>query len=278
MHASKTAFSMPLLGLGTWRIGGDGSADYSHDNKEIQAIKTALKLGYSLIDTTEMYGAGHCEELIGKAIEGFDRKKLFIVSKVLDDNLHYEDVIKSAKASLKRLNTLYMDLYLIHAPNSEISLEETMQAMDYLMKEKLVKNIGVSNFTVDLLKEAQSFSKNPIVVNQIEYSLMTRNEGIYGYTSNQEKEIIPYCEKNHITVMSERPLERGLLLKSHPVMNALVEKYSKTRAQIALNWLITKGIVAIPKSTDKTHLKENLGALGWNLSKEDVQLLDKTKF
>lgn len=275
----NNGFKIPVLGLGTWLIGGGVKANYAKDKEEIEAIKEAIKLGYTHIDTAEMYGLGHTEELVGQAIKGFNRSKLFITTKVTNTNLRYDDVISSAKASLKRLQTNYADLYLVHAPNPEIPINETMKAMDYLIEQKLVKNIGVSNFTVEELKEAQNHANNKIVANQIEYSLLTRNIGKYGNNGNMESKTIPYCQKNDIIIMAERPIERGLLLKPHPVMDKLVKKYNKTKAQIAINWLISKkNIITIPKSTNIEHLKENLGSIGWNLSKDDIELLDQAKF
>ena len=270
---------IPSVGLGTWLIGGDTETDYSKDKESVETIKKAVEMGYTLIDTAEMYGNGHCEELIGKAIKGLDRKKLFIVSKVKNVNLHYDDVIDSAKNSLKRLNMGYIDLYLIHFPNDDIPLKETVKALDHLVEQKLVRYIGVSNFTLKRLKEAEKYSKNKIVANQIEYSLLTRNKGRYANNTDMEKKTIPYCQKNGIIVMAERPIERGILLKPHPVLDNLAKKYNKTRSQIAINWLISKeNIIAIPKSANLVHLKDNLGALGWKLEKKDMELLDKTNF
>lgn len=272
-------FKIPVLGLGTWEIGGLMEADSSSDNGSIKAIRDAIDLGYTHIDTAELYGAGHSEELIGKAIKDLDRSKLIITSKVFKTNLKYNDVIASCKKSLKRLQTDYVDIYLIHAPNPEISLEETMKALDYLIEQKLIKFIGVSNFSVEEIKEAQKYSQNKIVVNQIPYNLNTRNKDYIGKCINMESEIIPYCQENDIIIMAFRPIERGFLLEPNHVLDKLSKKYNKTKAQIAINWLISKkGIITIPKSTNIEHLKENLGAIGWNLSDEDMELLDKTEF
>ncbi|MCK5474330.1 MAG: aldo/keto reductase [Candidatus Aenigmarchaeota archaeon] len=275
-------FSIPALGLGTWLLGGGIEADYSKDEKNINAIKEAIKLGYLHIDTAESYGCGHTEELVGLAIKDFNRPDLFITTKVTDIHLRYNKLINSAKASLKRLQTDYIDLYFIHAPNPDIPIKETMEAMDYLVEQKIVKFIGVSNFTVEALKEAkeaQKHSDNKIVANQIEYNLLTRNKGRYGNNHSMESATIPYCQENDIIIIAERPLERGILLKPHPVMDKLAEKYNKTKAQIALNWLISKeNIATTPMSTNVEHLKENLGAIGWNLSNEDMKLLDETNF
>jgi diketogulonate reductase-like aldo/keto reductase len=116
-------------------------SDFTDDKTSINTIKEAIKLGYTHIDTAELYGAGHSEELIGEAIQDFDRKQLFITSKVFKTNLRYDDLIKSAKESLKRLKTSYIDLYMIHVPNPEIDIKETMKAMDYLVEKNIIKYI-----------------------------------------------------------------------------------------------------------------------------------------
>jgi len=270
---------IPVLGLGTWLIGGDTSPDYSKDEHAVKAIKKAIELGYSHLDTAEMYGNGHCEELIGEAIREIERSTLFITSKVRDSKLKYKDVITSANESLNRLQTNYIDLFLIHSPSNTIPIEETMAAFDHLMDKGMVRNIGVSNFQVHQLVEAQKHSKYKIVANQIEFSLLTRNIGKYSGNRDMESKTIPYCQENDIIIMAERPIERGLILKDHPQLDKLESKYNKTKAQIAINWLVSKkNIITIPKSVDEDHLKENLGALRWNLDFEDFKMLDEIKF
>lgn len=266
---------IPVLGIGTWDIGGEREKDTFHDKEDIYAIKTAIKLGMTHIDTAEMYGNGHTEELVGEAISGFDRKNLFITTKVSPEHLRYSDVISSAKKSLKRLKTSYIDLYLIHAPNPNIPLKETMSAMDFLVEKKLVRFIGVSNFSVEQMKEAQVNSKNKIVANQVEYNLLRRNDATLA--PNVESKIIPYCQKNNIIVIAYQPIARGELAKpGFEILDRLAEKYNKTQAQIAINWLISKkNVVTIPKASNIKHLKENLGAIGWKLKQEDINKLDK---
>lgn len=266
---------IPAIGLGTWRLGGDVEADTTQDKEYISAIKTAIQLGITLIDTAESYAKGHAEELVGEAIQGFDRSCVFIISKVSPEHLKYSDLIESARMSLKRLKTDYLDLYLIHSPNPEIPIRETMRAMDHLIELKLIRFIGVSNFSVEQIKEAQRYTKNRIVANQIEYNLLVRNSSKATY--DMESQIIPYCQKNNILVIAWRPLAKGALAQpGFKLLDELAEKYSKTQAQIALNWLISKkGIVAVTKSSKTGHLKENFGAIGWRLSQDDVDRLDK---
>ncbi|TVM00977.1 MAG: aldo/keto reductase [Candidatus Brocadia sp. WS118] len=270
------ATAIPVLGFGTWTIGGGDVADTTHDSEDISAIKNAIKLGITNIDTAEAYAEGHAEELVGKAISGFDRKNLFVTSKVSPEHLSYNDLVASAKGSLERLQTDYIDLYLIHAPNPDIPIQETMKAMDFLVEQKLVKCIGVSNFAVEQIKEAQKYTKNKIVANQIEYNLLVRDKG--RVTENMESKIIPYCQKNNILIIAWRPLAKGELAKpGFKILDELAKKYNKTHSQIAINWLISKkGIVTITKSTKLEHLKENLGAIGWKLQHEDIGRLNNS--
>ena len=278
-------FKIPVIGLGTWGIGGFMETDSTKDEEGIKAIKDAIELGYTHIDTAELYGVGHTEKLIGNAIKDLDRSKLIITSKVFKTNLKYNDVIASCKKSLEKLQTDYIDIYLIHAPNPEIPLKETMKAMDYLVEQGMVKFIGVSNFSVEQMQEAQKYSRNKIVANQIPYNLATRNTnldrntGRVGSCINMESEIIPYCQENNIIIMAYRPIERGFLLKPNSLLDDLSRKYSKTKAQIAMNWLVSKkNVVVIPKSINIDHLKENLGAISWSLSDDDIKLLDEMEF
>jgi diketogulonate reductase-like aldo/keto reductase len=266
---------IPVLGLGTWEIGGGMSRDTSRDKESITAIRCAVEFGYNHIDTAEMYGGGHSEELVGHAIKDFDRESLFITTKVLPDHLRYNDCLKAAEESLKRLRTDYIDLYLIHVPNPIIPVQETMRAMDTLLEQGKIRFIGVSNFSVEQLKEAQKYTGNKIVNNQIEYNLLTRHSGMYNV--NIESEIIPYCQENGIIITAWKPLVKGRVFREkNRLLEEMINKYDKTLAQIAINWLISKkNIITIPKSTNPEHLKENLGALGWKLSEEDIKRLDE---
>lgn len=270
----SNTIKIPVIGLGTWTIGGGDEADTTYDKENISAIKTAIKLGITHIDNAEAYAQGHSEELVGRAIVGGDRKSLFITSKVSPEHLSYDNLLASAKGSLQRLNTDYIDLYLIHAPNPDIPIQETMKAMDFLVEQKLVRCIGVSNFSVDQIKEAQKYTKNKIVANQIEYNLLVRDKG--RVTENMESEIIPYCQENNIFIIAWRPLAKGKLAKpGFKILDELADKYHKTQAQIAINWLISKkGIVVISKSTKVEHLEKNLGAIGWKLRQEDTDRLN----
>lgn len=261
---------IPAIGLGTWGMGGGNFPNPFTDKQAVQALRRGIELGMTHIDTAEMYASGHTEEVVGKAIEPFNREKLFITSKVLPKNFRYDDTIKAAKRSLKRLGIEQMDLYLLHWPNPDIPLEETMSAMEHLLEQGLTRFIGVSNFSVEEMKEAQSYldKKNKIVTNQVEYSLMAREP---------ENEVLQFCQKNKILLTAYSPLGHGKLMKKEiPLLSDLSEKYSKTPAQIALNWLISKDfVVTIPKASNMKHVEENAGAVGWRLSSADAGKLDK---
>lgn len=259
---------MPVYGLGTWQMGGRFDRDLDNDDEDdIKAIRQALELGIMHIDTAEKYAGGHAEELVGEAIKGYDRQKLFLVSKVGSDHLRFTDLLNSAKQSLERLLVNYLDLYLIHSPSLEIPIEETMKAMDKLLADGLIKNIGVSNFSVDRLKEAQSFSKNKIVANQLHYNLLVRE--------SERKGLVDYCQANDVMFIAWRPIQKGILTgEGVEVLDQMAKKYHKTAAQISINWLISQENVAtISKTKDLEHLKENLGALGWQMEKEDIETL-----
>jgi diketogulonate reductase-like aldo/keto reductase len=262
-------FKLPVLGIGTCLIGGEdyGPADYSNDKEYVLAIQEAIKLGYTHIDTAEMYGGNHTEELVGKAIKNFDRKKLIITTKVSPEHLKYDDVISSAKNSLKRLGTNYIDLYLLHRPNPNIPIEETMRAMNELVDNKLVRFIGVSAFNIEQMKEAQKFSKYPIVANQLKFSLWKMSD----------LKTINYCQKNDIIVIAYKVFGRGKL-KTHNIslITDLSKKYNKNESQIILNWVASKkNMVAIFKSLNKEHLKENKDIFDFKLTKEEKRKIDK---
>lgn len=261
---------MPVFGLGTWQMGGRGERDMQNDDAaDVAAIRAAVAAGITHIDTAESYAAGHSEELVGEAIQAFDRKKLFLVTKVTPSHLRHDDVISAASASLKRLQTTYIDLYLIHSANPTIPLQDTMKAMEELVYAKKVKHLGVSNFSVERLKEAQSYCKYPIVANQVHYNLQCREP--------VKKKLLDYCQKNDVMLVAYRPFEKGMILETNaPVVVDICQKYNKTFAQVAINWLIhQKNVVTMSKMRDPKHLEENLKALDWQMDEVDVKRLEK---
>ncbi|MDP3935053.1 MAG: aldo/keto reductase [Candidatus Giovannonibacteria bacterium] len=260
--------SMPLLGMGTKGMGGGKyGQDFSNVDASVAVLKLGFDLGIKLVDVAELYADGLGEEIVGRAMKDYPRGDIFIISKVWKTNLKYDEVLRALKGSLARLKTDYIDLYLIHYPSEEgVPLTETMRAMESLLDDGLIKNIGVSNFDVALTEEAQKNLKHGrISANQIEYSLTQRSA---------EKDIIPFCKNHGIKVIAYRPLARGTLSAAgSKAVDVLVKKYQKTPAQIALNWIISQDMVAIPGALKPEHIKENSGALGWKMAQEDIEFL-----
>lgn len=268
----KTGVKIPVIGLGTWGIGGGfWIPDCSNMDAMIKLIRDAVEMGYTMIDTAEMYGGGCSERIIGEAIKGFPRDRLFIISKVWPTHARYDDVLKSAKASSERLGT-YIDLYMIHWPARDVPIRDTMKAMEELADEGVIKHIGVSNFDVVELEEARrSLTKYGIAANEIRYNLLDRDA---------ERDILPYAEREGITIIAYSPLGTGSILrpgsKEYKLLDEIGRKYNKTPAQVLLNWVISKpNVVAIPKAARLEHMKENVGAMGWRLDEDDIKKLEQ---
>jgi diketogulonate reductase-like aldo/keto reductase len=265
----KTGEKIPVLGLGTYGIG-----DLSHhvEEESVRALRLGLELGMRFIDTAEIYASGRSEETVARAVEG-ERDKVFIATKVWASHLHYDDVIKACESSLERLETSYIDLYQVHWPNTRIPLAETMKALEHLVAIGKVRHIGVSNFSVKQTREAQeALSKNYLASNQVEYSLLDRSI---------EEDLLPYAEKERITIIAYTPIAKGRISRGGrghrwEVLDHIASKYDKTRIQVALNWLIAKQpVVAIPKAVNPEHVRENAGAAGWQMAKEDHDMLSE---
>jgi len=267
----KSDVQIPVLGLGTWGIGGFSSKRLGGEDQDATALRLGLELGMRFIDTAEIYAHGHSEEVVATVV-GKQRANVFVATKVSAENLSYERVMRSCGASLKRMNTNYIDLYQVHWPNPRIPITQTMKAMEKLVGEGKVRHIGVSNFSVEQTRQAQeSLSKNSLASNQVEYNLMERSI---------EEDLLPFCEREKVTVIAYSPVARGQLAGSSRdnrwrTLDSIAAKYGKTRTQVALNWLICKEpVVAIPKAGRLEHVRENAGAVGWALTREDQDTLD----
>lgn len=246
----QSGHSVPALGLGTWQLTGRTC---------IEAVRTALKLGYNHIDTAEIYGN---QKEIGRAITGAEREKLFITSKVWRDNLSYDDTIESAERTLKELGVSYLDLLLIHWPNRSIPVKETLQAFKELVDSDKVRSVGVSNFTIRHLQEALNVSGIPVSVNQVEFHP-------YLY----QRELLDFCQRNNILLTAYSPLAQGKIF-GDAIIAGIAKKNSRTPAQVCLSWALQKGAIVIPKASSAEHLKDNLGAFGWTLSADAEKELD----
>ena len=256
IELGKTGVRIPLLGLGTWRYHGG-----------VEALRTGLDLGATFIDTAESYGT---EETVAEAIKG-RRNKIFLASKVSPRHFRYADVLKAAIESLRRLQTDYLDLYQLHWPNYTVPLEETMSAFETLIDRGMVRFIGVSNFMLSDLRKAQrALSRHRVVSNQLRYNLIDRTI---------EGGLLKYCQESRITVIAYSPLAANFpaLRARDPenVLGQLAQTKSRSAAQIALNWCLAKpGLVTIPKSNSGEHIRENCSAADFQLSDQELHLLN----
>ena len=234
-------------------------------SRKVKALKAGLDRGINLIDTAEAY---YSEPFVAKAIRGRKRDELFIATKVWLDHLHHDDLVMALDKSLERMELSYVDLYQIHFPNSSVPIKETMGAMEEMMAKGKIRSIGVSNFSLDQMIEANSaLANSEIAACQVNYSLIHRKV---------EKDIIPYCNQNKISVLAYYPLGHGILATANPKLDAVCRRNSKTPAQVALNWLVSKpGVFAIPRASRPSHVIENLGGSDWRLTESDTAELER---
>ena len=256
----KTGEKVPVLGLGTWRMGERKSERAA----EVAAVKLGLELGLRLIDTAEMYGEGVAEEIVGEAMGGL-RDEIYLVSKVYPHNASRKGTVAACERSLKRLGTDRLDLYLLHWRGSH-PLAETVEAFEALKKAGKIKSWGVSNLDADDLDELAGVPNGGnCASDQVLYHLGSR--GI-------EWQLLPKCQKAKIMVMAYSPLGQGPLLRK-PALGKVASKHGYAPAAVALAWVLRHpGVITIPKATQPEHVRANLKALDVQLDAEDLATLD----
>lgn len=258
----NTGEQVPAIGLGTWQMGKDPA----RRSAEVEALRAGIERGATLIDTAEVYSDGEAERIVADAISDC-RDRIFLVTKVWPSHATYDGVRRAAEGSLARLRTDRIDLYLLHWPSAEHPVSETMRGMRSLVRDGLVRYVGVSNFSAELMAEAQdALGDIPLVCNQVVYHL--RNRVI-------ERSVLPYCRERGITVMAYSPFGTGNFpepgTKERQVLDEIGAKYGKTAYQVALNWLISQGpVIAIPKAAKARHAVENAEAGSFTLAPEDL--------
>jgi diketogulonate reductase-like aldo/keto reductase len=256
---------LPVIGLGTWTMGGHSRPDPTQDERALRALAAAFAIGYTHIDTAEMYANGHTEELVGQALRQVDRRRIFLTTKVRPPNLGYRRTLESIDGSLRRLGVEQIDLFLIHW-RDQTPLAETFRALNQAVRAGKVRYLGVSNFGLADLRQAQALSETPIVTNQIPYSVTTRS-----YVQNG---VIPYCQEHGIVATAYSPVEEGRL----PVQRALTDvaaEHGATPYQIALAWLVRQPwVITIPMSHSPEHLRQNWEAAEIALTPDQMARLD----
>ena len=252
--------SMPVLGLGTWRMGESARQRAG----ELDALRYGLDLGYPMIDTAEMYGDGGAEEIVGEAIAGRGVRP-FIVSKVYPHNASRAGTIAACERSLKRMRIDRIDLYLLHWRGGA-RLEETFEAFHRLRAAGKIGDFGVSNFDLDDMEDAARLDRGLNASNQVLYCLSRRGP---------EFDLLPWMRERSIPLMAYSPLDQGGLLRK-AALKKIADDLGCTPAQLAIAWLLAQpGVVTIPKSSTRDRVKENLGALDVTLTPQLLAELDR---
>ena len=250
---------LPVLGLGTWKMGETGARAAD----EVRVLRRALDLGISLIDTAEIYASGGSEQVVGEAIQG-RRDEVFLVSKVAPRNASRRGTIRACEASLKRLGTDVIDLYLLHWIGGT-PLAETIAAFEALKADGKIRAWGVSNFDTGDMEEMPAGAQ--CGANQVLYNPQAR--GI-------EFSLIPYCQAHGVPIMAYTPLGEGGRVLKHPVVAEIAKRHGATPAQVALAWGIRlPGVVTIPKTATLARVEENLGAVRLTLTEADLADIDQ---
>ncbi|KJV49515.1 hypothetical protein VH86_05380 [Pantoea sp. BL1] len=258
--------ALPAIGQGTWYMGENAALR----RQEVSALQAGLDLGLQLIDTAEMYAEGGAEEVVGEALRG-RRHQAWLVSKVYPWNAGEVDAIEACERSLKRLETDYLDLYLLHW-RGNVPLEETIHAMETLQQQGKIRHWGVSNFDTDDLQELWSEPGGEnCSTNQVLYHLASR--GI-------EYDLLAACQQRDMTIMAYCPLaQAGRLRQSlfeDPHLHQIAQHKGISVAQLLLAWAIRRpGVIAIPKASSQQHVAENAAALDLHLSVEELAIIDR---
>jgi len=255
-----TGVPVAVIGQGTWRMG----EDTARRRDEVAALRLGIELGMTHIDTAEMYGDGGAERVVAEAIAG-RRDHVFLASKVLPSNASCAGTIRACEASLRRLRTDHLDLYLLRWWSEGHPVEETMRAMAELAKRGLTRLVGVSNFDVSQLRRAQAaLGGLPLACNQVLYHL--RDRAI-------ERDVLPYCERAHVALVGYTPLARGGYMRG--AVADVARRHGRTPRQVALHFLTRRlALFTIPKASHPAHVRENAGALDFTLTPAELRAID----
>lgn len=299
VNIGTTNRKVSQIGLGTWQFGTKGWG-YGHNFDKTNAIKIvhqAIDAGINLIDTAEIYGGGESERIVGEAIKEYEREEIILSTKFFPKTIRPSGVVRALKKSLLRLNTDFVDIYLIHWPVPWLNLGRTLKNMEILVDEGFIRYCGVSNFRMKKLKSAQSkMTHHRIQVDQVNYSMVK---------NRVEQNLLPYTQEEKITIMAYSPLAQGWLSGKYSVgdspkgirrmnrifskrnfkrgeallerINEIAKVHQVTMAQVALNWLIENpSVVAIPGATSISQVEANAGSADFELSKEEINLIRQT--
>lgn len=254
----STGVCLPVIGQGTWNVPESGA----RLQEAKRAIRRGIELGMTHLDTAEMYGSGQVERILGEAIAGLDRSRLFVTTKVLPSNASHRGTLEAAERSLRNLKLDYVDLYLLHWP-SGYPLEETMEALEQLARDGKTRYVGVSNFDTAAMLEAAGYLRDTkLACNQVLYHLHER--GI-------EHELIDTARRCDIAIVAYTPFGRGRFPQHHPVLERIAQKHGATVRQAVLAFLTRhENVFTIPKAATIAHVEENAAAGDLVLDAGDV--------
>lgn len=247
----NNGIEIPVLGLGVWQM--------SEGKETEEAVLSALRANYRLIDTAKLYKN---EISVGKSIREsqIPREEIFVTTKLLSADFYRVEA--AFEESLSKLDLGYIDLYLIHWPRP-IMKKSIWQKLEKIYEQKMVRAIGVSNYTVSNLKDLLSYANIPPAVNQIELNPFS-----------YEKELLDFCQKNKITIEAYSPLNRGRNL-NHPLLQKISQEYGKTPAQILIRWALEHETIPIPKSSNEKRIRENAAVFDFTISPSDIESLNR---
>jgi len=275
IQLAKTGEMIPILGQGTWGIKNYRGKEYYENWKA--SLRKGIELGMTHIDTAEMYGSGTSEKIVGEILKEYPREDLFITTKLFPMHLRYKSMKKAAYKSIERLGIDQIDMYLIHWPSPIVSIKKQMKVLEYLVKEEKVRFIGVSNFSVEKFKKAQSYLNDVKLVNNQLNASIVRQKHVH--------ESLPYYQTEGLTMTAYSPLgHQGLKnikgeLKEK--LESVAKKYDATIQQIAIAWLINhENVITIPKAYKIEHVEANAKAADIKLTQDEIKLfydLKKTK-
>lgn len=267
------------IGIGTWNIAGVFNADptakykgaepsYGNEEAEIEALRYSISKGQNHIDCAELYGAFYTDEVVGRAIAGLKRDDLYIADKLWKTSVGKGLVRPTVKKMLEKLGTDYLDMLYIHAPWDEVNWQEAIPQIDELIDEGVVREFGVSNFTVSDMEEAHRIAKHPIIANQMNYNVL--------YVNEVDEAFKQYCRDNNIQLIAYQPVKWQEVLANKTIQE-IAKAHEASPAQVALAWLLAQGALPIPKAVKKEHIDENVLSINIQLSEQDLDKLNKEK-
>lgn len=274
---TKSGAQLFPIGIGTWNIGSrrksydpsvtyEGTqASFSNEVAEVEALRYSISKGQNHIDCAELYGAFHTDEVVGRALVDIERENLYIADKLWKSSVGKGLVRPTVERMLQKLGTDYLDMLYIHAPWFDVPWQDAIPQIDELIGEGIVRDFGVSNFTIERMQQAMSIAKHPIVANQVNFNVLHKTEVDEAFRA--------FCKQHEIQIVAYQPIKRQEVITNETIAK-IAKVQGATPAQVALAWLLSKEALPIPKAIQKSHIDENIAATQVILTQSDVVELD----